>query len=311
MEATVKSASGARDVTWLTFPILGWGSTFVAVETALPVAPPVVVATLRALGGAVIVMVIASLYGRRLPSRYFRWAAALGFFNTAVVSIGITVGTQRVGPAITAVIVNSSPLLIAAFSLRVLKERIDPWLVGVLVCGFIGVLLIVGDSVASDANTSSEFLIGFAIVLLGSCAFAIGSVITRRIVVRFQDVDLLALTGWQFLFGGLFLLPLTLAQASRVTWTSPRLWLASGYLMAIAVCMWGWFRAIELLGAARAGSFIFMVPVVAVLIEFIRGNIPSLLELIGMSMVILALRVSVVMVGRMSADPSKPELLPP
>jgi len=73
------------------------------------------IATLRALVGGALLTAILPLMGSRLPRsrRLWVWAAAIGFGNTTLTQVGISVGTARAGAAVAAVLLNSSPFFVA------------------------------------------------------------------------------------------------------------------------------------------------------------------------------------------------------
>lgn len=137
------SSDAGRAAQWLALPILAWGCTYLVVEKTLPAAPPLVLAELRAVFGGLLLLSLATVLGRPLIGRQWLWAAVLGVFNTAIVSVGIMVGTERIGPALSAVLTNSAPFFMALLGLVFLRERVRAATAAALVIGFSGVVVIV------------------------------------------------------------------------------------------------------------------------------------------------------------------------
>ena len=108
------------------------------------------------------------LFGSGLPRtrRLWAWAFAIGFGNTTLTQVGISVGTQRAGAAVAAVLLNSSPFFVALIARVWLAEPITPLRAAGLVIGFGGVLLVVLSDPGNVAH-GSQLVIGFALALLG------------------------------------------------------------------------------------------------------------------------------------------------
>ena len=77
----------------------------------------------------------------------------------------------------------------------------------------------------------------------------------------------------------------------EVDWGSARLWLGTAYLSVTVLAVWGWFKALASLPAAYAGSFTFLVPVVAVVIELVRARLPSPAEIVGIALVLAGIYI--------------------
>lgn len=273
---------------WLAVSIFGWGTTFLAIDIALTAAPLSVVAAARPLAGAVMLLLPLLLRGRRLPRSMIGWSLLIGFLNTTLVTVAAVVGTASVGPGLSAVLVNSSPFLIAVMAAVILRESVTREIKIATVLGFVGIVAITFHT-SGDQWSRAPNSWGLLALILGAVGFASASIIVRYIARDRPEVDLLVLTGWQLLFGGLFVLPFAVKDSAAVQWDSPTLWAAFLYLGLTAAAMWGWFKALESIGAARAGSFVFLVPVVTLSIEIVRANYPSALQTIGIFLILLAI----------------------
>src|ERR1700758_751413 len=102
------------------------GVVYPVTDAALRHTSPVMIATLRALAGGALLTAILPLMGSRLPRtrRLWLWAFAIGFGNTTLTQVGISVGTDRAGAAVAAVLANSAPFFVALIARVWLHESI-------------------------------------------------------------------------------------------------------------------------------------------------------------------------------------------
>src|SRR6201996_9271130 len=167
------------------------GVVYPVTDSALKHTSPIVIATLRALVGGALLTAALPLMGSRLPRtrRLWAWAFAIGFGNTTLTQVGISVGTQRAGAAVAAVLLNSSPFFVAVSARFALAEPITRLRAAGLVIGFGGVLLVVLADPGSIAH-GSRLAIGLALCLVGALGWAGGGVAMRILTQRDHDLDI-------------------------------------------------------------------------------------------------------------------------
>src|SRR5579871_2097070 len=121
------------------------GIVYPVTDSALHHTSPIMIATLRALAGGVLLTALLPLMHSRLPRtrRLWGWAFVIGIGNTTLTQVGISVGTERAGAAVAAVLANSAPFFVAVIARFVLREAITRLRAAGLVVGFGGVLLVV------------------------------------------------------------------------------------------------------------------------------------------------------------------------
>jgi drug/metabolite transporter (DMT)-like permease len=194
------------------------GIVYPLTDAALHHTSPIMIAALRALVGGALLSAMLPMMGSRLPRtrRLWAWAFAIGFGNTTLTQVGISVGTQRAGAAVAAVLANSAPFFVAVIAWFVLGEPITRLRAAGLVIGFGGVLLVVFSDPGNVAH-GSELAIGFALALVGALGWAAGGVGMRVLTQRQPDLDIPGITAAQFLGGGIPLIPLVLLAAARPT----------------------------------------------------------------------------------------------
>ncbi|MGW1177875.1 EamA family transporter [Kitasatospora sp. NPDC002543] len=234
-----------------------WGTTYLVTTQLLPEGRPLLLGALRALPAGLLLLLI----GRRLPKgRWWGRAAVLGMLNIGLFFPLMFVGAYRLPGGVAATIGAIQPLLVAGFSIGVLRVRPGRRAVTAGLVGVGGVALLV---LKSGARLDG---LGVASMVAGVSLMALGTVLTRR-WGRPEGATLLDLTAWQLLAGSVFLVPL----AALVEGAPPALTAANlaGFaylgLVGTALGYFLWFRGIERLGAGPASFLGLINPVVATL----------------------------------------------
>jgi len=232
-------------------------------------------------------LVSAALLARsRWPrGRMLGWAAISGLIMVALSHWGTTEAVARAGPGNAAVLVNAAPLIVAAVGWFVLRERLS-WIgiTGVIV-GFGGVVLMVSSQLGGDADTR-QLLIGVGLGAAAALGWAIGTLLVRAFATRRgEEMDMLSFTATQFIVAGVVLLVagFGIDGVATTEWGSTELWAALFWIGPISGLGFAfYFVALGRMTAARASAALFLVPGVAVIVEIVRGNVPTALVLLGM-----------------------------
>lgn len=168
---------------WAGFWILGliWGSSFLLIKIGLEGFTPLQLVAVRVIVAAVAMVLALRLTGQRFPrDRQSRLGLlVVGVFNTAVPFVLITWGEQRITSGLATVLNATVPLfslVIAHFALR--DERITPLKVAGLICGFLGVVVLAGQSFGQAGEENN--IVGQFAVLLASLCYAGATVFVRR-----------------------------------------------------------------------------------------------------------------------------------
>jgi drug/metabolite transporter (DMT)-like permease len=270
------------------------GVVYPVTDAALRHTSPIMIATLRALVGGAALTVMLPLMRSRLPRtrRLWGWAFAIGFGNTTLTQVGISVGTDRAGAAVAAVLLNSSPFFVAVIARFVLGEAITRLRAAGLVIGFGGVLLVVFYDPGNIAH-GSRLVIGFVLALLGALGWAGGGLGMRVLTQREPDLDIPGHTAAQFLAGGVPLIPLALLAGGTTEWGRATLDLQLAYLVlgGQVLVYLGFNAALSQWPSTRVYAWTFLVPAVAVVIEAFQGQLPGLLGTTGVAVVILGVAI--------------------
>ena len=209
---------GPRPRPWRMLAVVtGWGACFVAIEFGMAFAPPLWFAALRALTAGVALLGVGLMSGRPMPRRR-SWPTIglLGAVNVTLAFAAMFVATGGLATGIAAMLSNAQPLLIILPAWVLYRERPDLRTIAGMLVGFAGLF-----AVAIPGGLG-----GGAVLALGAAVFTTaGTLIARRLT----GVDLVMLSAWQFLLGGLLL-----AIWAGVAEGAPRIAWSLGFLGALA-----------------------------------------------------------------------------
>lgn len=293
---------GAR-LALIVFITLVWATCYAVIKIGLRETTPLFFAALRALPAGVILLVVAGLTRRPLPSgSAWGWIALLGFFNVTLGFGGMFLGTERLTTGVAAVLNNSQPLIVAVLAALLLRERLTATKVGGLLLGFAGVSLITAPLVISRGGGS----LGPWFILASALGLSVASVIVKYISDR---SDVLSVTAWQFIIGGLTLLAAAIATEDlTITVWTPGFLLGLGYLTLIgtALTFLLWFALIREGEVSRITTYTFLVPVFGVVVGLLLFQEPvGWLEGIGILLALAGVgAVSVPERARASGGPA-------
>ncbi|HEY6956991.1 MAG TPA: DMT family transporter [Flavisolibacter sp.] len=279
---------------WLTagllFAIL-WASASSATKIGLTVAQPLVIAEVRFAVASAIMLFFAHLVMRqRLPARK-EWGqlAIYGLLNISIYLGLYVIAMQTVTAGIGSLAVASNPVFISFLSVFLLKKRLNlSVIISIIVC--VAGVVCASWPLFGDASVSLK---GLTILLLSMVSYSVGAIYFS--MKQWKDLSLLAINGWQTLFGGLFLVPVTLLTYDgpanhliHTFWLSV-IWLAIP-VSIFAVQLWLWLLR---LNPVRAGLWLFLCPLFGFIIAAILLNdVISMYTIVGVVLVIGGLLLS-------------------
>ncbi|MFB6298015.1 MAG: DMT family transporter [Salinirussus sp.] len=266
-----------------------WGSAFTAIKAGLSFFPPVLFAALRYdVAGVAMLGYAAYATDRWRPRTQAEWllVGIGGSFMIAAYHAFLFVGEQGTTSAAAAVVVSLSPVLTTGFARAVLPdERLAPLgLVGLLL-GFVGVVALANPDPADllDARTVS-----LGLVFVATAAFALGSVLTRRVE---GSLPIETMEAWSMVLGAA-LLHVASAGLSEsptdVQWTGEAV-LALLYL-ALAASALGfliYFDLLDRLGPIEINLVSYAAPVAAAVTGLtVLGETPTPFTVVGFVLVL-------------------------
>lgn len=261
------------------FTVLVWALAFPLIKIALVELRPLPLAASRFAFASLIILAWLGWKRPALPSRKDMLRFALcGLIGIALYNALFNAGQQTVSASAASFILNTSPIITALFATLFLGERFTRWGWAGAAIGFSGVGLIVAGQPGGLSFGSGAVLI-FGAALAQAAFF----VLQRPLVQRHGA---LASTAYTMLAGALMLTP-WLAEglsvlAAPATGSAT---IAAVIALAIFPAVLGyaaWSRAIGHYGAARASTFLYLVPPTATLLAFgLSGERPGASTIIG------------------------------
>ncbi len=270
-----------------------WGTTYVVTDI-LP-ETPIFVAAIRALGGALPLVIIA----RALPDRvWLPRAIVLGTFNCGIFFALLFIGAYRLPGGVAGTLQSLVPLFAVFFAWPLLGQMPTLVRIGFILIGSVGVALLLSRGpVALDG-------IGILAALGSAISSGLGAVLLDR---WGRPKSMIALTSWQLVVAAVELLALALIIGDVPGAISGMNLIAFGYLCLIGTALpyFLWFYGIVNAGANRIASLVLFSPLVAFAMDAIfRGLLPSATQALGAAL-IMASVVASQRIGRPPAAPAR------
>jgi drug/metabolite transporter (DMT)-like permease len=183
-------------------------------------------------------------------------------------------GLRTVPASRAALMVAAIPTVVSLYSGLVLRERFGPARLMGVAMSFCGVAVVLS---GGDAAALLQGGVGTGDLLILGCVacWSAYTLAGRRVMAR---VSPLSAVTWSCLLGGVCLLPPALAGglAADVPALTLADWLHLAFLgiMATGYGFFWYYEGIKALGASRAGIYINLVPVVAVLLGIVLLHEP-------------------------------------
>lgn len=279
------------------FAVVVWGASFIATKVALQNSPlpgtsstaaatmtgdplpqpisPITVVWLRfAMGVVVLGLAVGARRQFALPSRselgYFALLGLIGItFHQWLQSTGLLTSQAST----TAWIVATTPVFMALLGWLVLKERLN-WLkwAGISLAAF-GVLLVVSQGDLRAVTAGQFGAPGDFLILISAPNWAIFSVLSRRGLAKHPAARMMLYVmglGWLFSTALLFLGP-GLSEIGQLTANG---WLAVLFLgiFCSGLAYIFWYDALQAIPASQVGVFLYLEPVVAVVVAALILN---------------------------------------
>ena len=257
------------------FAVLVWGASFVAIKIVLKYVPPITLVWMRFAVGVVILGAAVGLRHQfSLPKpKDWLYFALLGFvgitFHQWLQSTGLVTSKATT----TGWIVASMPIFIAILGWLVLKEKLN-WLqtLGIILAAF-GVLLVVthgnlGSLVSGKFGTPGDILI-----LISAPNWAVFTILSRRGLKTYPAALMMFYVlafGWMF-SSVLFVAGRGWESIHNIATDG---WIALGFLgiLCSGVAYIFWYDALKVLPVAQVGTYLYIEPVVTVIVSFLLLN---------------------------------------
>ncbi|HEX5974935.1 MAG TPA: DMT family transporter, partial [Rubrobacteraceae bacterium] len=244
--------------------VLFWGSAFAVVKVGLGYSPPLLFAGLRTLIGGLAMVLAAFLWGGS-ANLHRDWPVflLLALFNV-VLFIGFqTYAIVYLPSGSAAVLVYLQPILVGLLAWPILGETLTVAKITGLLLGFSGIVAVSAGSFSGAASALSP--LGVTLGAVSALCWALGTVFFKKYEARVSTLWAVAVP---FVAGGAVLTAfgLSVEEWGEITWNTPFVAsiLYSG-LVGISLAWVIWFALVRAGEASRVASYIFVVPLTAVL----------------------------------------------
>jgi drug/metabolite transporter (DMT)-like permease len=267
------------------FAVIVWGASFIATKVALLDISPISVVWLRFSMGVVILGIAVAMRRQFALPKKGEWAylALLGFLGITFHQWLQSNGLQTSEAGTTAWIVSTTPIFMALLGRIVLKERLGGFKITGILLAFAGVLLVVSKGDLASVSVGRFGAPGDKLILVSAVNWAVFSVLSRRGLkshpaglMMFHVITL----GWLFTSVP-FIVGTNTSEISDLTFNG---WLGVGFLgiFCSGLAYIAWYDALQALPAAQTGAFLYIEPLVAVVVAFfVLGEPITLVSLIG------------------------------
>lgn len=254
-------------VTWLRLIaiVAFWSANWPLTKAVLAYASPLAFTSMRFVSAS-LVMAAASILmrqpfvpvaGERIP------LGLIGLLQVGgMIGFGFA-GLEVLGPGRAAVLVYTMPIWSIPLGWLLTRARVTA---GGLIgggAGLAGIVIFLNPTLVNWSDR--RVLIGNALGLAGAVTWALGACLYRR---RRWQTGFWTQTFWQVLWSALICaLPMwTLGARRPAVWSAALIAvLAYNTVVTTALCYWWWGKVLAVTSASRAGQFLTLVPVCALL----------------------------------------------
>jgi drug/metabolite transporter (DMT)-like permease len=228
-------------------------------------------------------MIFVMVYQHKKPReiateiRPYRRALFGSVIFASIFVVALHTSTEYISSGTSSIIINLNPMLVFIFGVLFLNERLSPWKLVGFIMGFLGGSIFL----LSSLQVASGFEVGIFLGTLGMLMWAAYTITlhymegaNRYVVMTVthlaSSIIILLLVFGFILNGSQLILVLDILSVSGLLFAGI-LVSGLGYIL--------YFTAVEALGAPRASSFLFLMPFVSVLGDFLLSEPPELVIL--------------------------------
>jgi len=280
----------------LILTVLIWGSSFAAIKVVLDEITPLGLAFLRS---AVATFALISLLRfnegftklRKTLREKPLYFLLLGVVGVVLFNILQNLGIQYTSSGIASVLLATNPLFVLILGALFLRERLTGYKLVGIPLGFTGVAIVIFASKGIVGFFGSGSFAGNILVLCSALCWSTYVLMNKKVLGQYSP---LLLTTSAFIFGSalLFVLFLYSQDLSTLSDLSISSWLLVVYLgfVSSAFAYFLWNYALRRMEASKASVFLFLIPVVAILLgKAFLAEEASLSIITGIALVLLGI----------------------
>ena len=263
----------------LAFLLLGmttlfWGGNFVVGKAVSADIPPVALAWWRWLFALIVILpfTLSLLWSiRQTIIKHWKYLLLVSILGVANFNTFVYLGLQTSTATDAVLLLSATPIIILIFSRLLFAAPISvQQLIGIAI-SLMGVLIIISGGVPSKLGTVLQGAASSLWIIAAVISWSLYSVLLKK---RSNDINGQAFFAITCLLGWLVITPFYLHEHWMTEQTMP--WTLNSILSIIYVGLFAsvfaflfWNRGVEIIGANRAGNFIHLIPVWALILASI------------------------------------------
>ena len=254
-----------------------WASAFAGIRSALQSYSPGHLVLLRFLIASLVLFFYSVIRRMPLPQKKdIPGIMALGFLGVTIYHTGLTFGEQSVTAGSASLLIATSPIFTAIFARYFLGEKLK-WI------GWIGIgMSFLGTGlVAMGEGGGISINPGSLLILLAAFSTSLYFIFQKKYLQRYSAIQMATFTIWS---GTIFMLIFSpnltqaIMNANRVD-TLAVIYLG---IFPAAIAYMSWMYVLSRIPASQAASFLYLSPVLALLIAWVwLKEIPVFLAILG------------------------------
>jgi len=249
---------------------IAWGTTYLALRIGVLEFPAFLFSGLRQLiAGVLLTGALLALGKVNLPGKAVMINQAIGGLFMITLGNGLVGWAEiHVSSGIAAIICSMVPIWVIVINLVIAREERPtfPIIMG-LAIGLSGIILIFGENIADFA--SSGYAWGILLIFIANLSWAAGSIWMKR---KNHESDPFMNAGLQMIFGGLFLMPVSLVfdDYQTIQWTSNVIYSLTYLILVGSVAAYACYSyAIKKLPLTIVTLYAYINPIVAIVLGWI------------------------------------------
>ena len=251
------------------FAVIVWGASFIATKIGVKEVTPITVVWLRfGMGVIILGIAVAARKEFAMPAKNeWGYFALLGFLGITWHQWLQSTGLQTSQASTTAWIVATTPVFMALLGWLFLKEKLTWIQIGGIALAAFGVLLVVSNGALRSIFTANFGAPGDYLILISALNWAVFSALSRRGLQKHPAARMMLYVmgfGWLFtsiaFFAG--------GNWGEIAKLGKAGWLGIIFLgvFCSGLAYIAWYDALQAIAASKVGAFLYLEPLVAVIV---------------------------------------------
>lgn len=263
------------------FTVIIWGSSFASIRAGFQggyTAGHFVLVRYLVASGVFILYALLPGVKIRMPQKNdFLRILLLGWIGISIYHMGVTFGEKTISAGTAGMLIGSGPIFTALLAVVILKEHLGIRGWAGLIIGFAGIVIITIGSSGSSLKISAEAIY----ILIGAFASSMLFVYQKPLLKQYSSIELTAYFTWAGTLPFLLFFPGLFQNIHHATLEANLSALYVG-ILPTAIGYATWAIALTAGKASSVSSFLYIEPVVAVLVAWVwLHEWPGTLSIIG------------------------------